>query len=225
MRVLECITEKHSRKAVSYNVRPNDAYERTKRFIDVVLSAVFLVLLSPILAVIAIAVKMSSKGSVIFRQKRVGYKGRLFTIYKFRTMKEMTGGDEYPKINATGHIEWNLVFRGTDPRITRLGRFLRKTSIDELPQLVNVLKGDMSLVGPRPLLAVMIEPYKEFNAARSVVRPGITGLWQISARSYKNDIQQMIMPDIEYIRNYKLRLDINILIRTIPKVISCKGAF
>ena len=178
------------------------------------------------LAIVALAVKLSSPGPVLFRQERLGKGGQRFRIYKFRTMYQ-----DAEKILRSDlavyqkYIENNYKLPpGQDCRITPIGRFLRTTSLDELPQLFNVLKGEMSLVGPRPIVPPEIEKYGDYGALFMSVRPGLTGNWQVSGRSEVSDYARRTALDIEYIRDQSLRTDIDILLKTIPAVLSRKGA-
>ena len=192
-------------------------YQRIiKRLMDVFLSLLIIGLFSPLFFLIFLIIRLDSKGPAIFRQVRAGKNGRPFICYKFRTM--YVGA---PDIRNPDGSTFNAE---DDPRVTRVGRFLRKTSLDELPQFINVLKGDMSLVGPRPDLIDQIQYYKEEEKRRLSVKPGITGLAQISGR---NSIpwEQRKYLDLEYIKNYSLWLDISILLRTIPCVIMQRGVF
>jgi len=194
-----------------------------KRAIDVALSGMALVLLSPLMGLIAIAIKLDSPGPVFFKQKRVGRRGKVFTIYKFRSMVE--GAEEMlPQLMEHNEVDGPIFKMKDDPRRTRVGRFLRRTSLDELPQLYNVLKGDMSLVGPRPPIPEEVEQYKEWQKKRLEVLPGITGLWQVSGRS-RLSFDDMVLLDIYYAENWSLWLDFTILLRTIPKVILGEGAY
>jgi exopolysaccharide production protein ExoY len=196
-----------------------------KRTVDVVLSALGLLLLSPLLALIAIAVKLDSPGPVFFRQKRLGLGGKPFTIYKFRSMR----ADAEEVLAANEELQRRYRENGfklperEDPRVSRLGAFLRKSSLDELPQLFNVLKGDMSLVGPRPIVVPELENYGEGASTFLAVRPGVTGHWQINGRSRVGYPQRALL-DIEYIREWSLGSDLNILLKTVPAVIQRKGA-
>jgi undecaprenyl phosphate N,N'-diacetylbacillosamine 1-phosphate transferase len=187
-----------------------------KRLLDAVVSAVALVVLTPLLLVVSLLVRITSSGPVLFRQGRLGRRGVPFTIYKFRTMVP-----DSPDIrNDDGSA-----FSGeNDPRVTRVGRVLRKTSFDELPQLLNVLKGDMSLVGPRPDQVDQIQYYTAEEAEKLSVKPGITGLAQIKGR---NGIpwQQRKRLDVEYVRQQSLWLDLRILILTIPCVLARRNIF
>lgn len=197
-----------------------------KRFLDIVASVLLLLISGSVLAVIALAVKLSSPGPVLFTQERLGKDGRRFRIYKFRTMYQnaenilRSDSAVYQK-----YIENNYKLPpGEDYRITPLGRFLRTTSLDELPQLLNVLLGDMSLVGPRPIVPPEIEKYGDYGPLFMSVRPGLTGNWQVTGRSEVSDYSRRAALDIEYIRDQSLKTDMNILLRTIPAVLSRKGA-
>ncbi len=194
-----------------------------KRGVDVVVSGVLLLGLLPVFGIIAVAVKLDSKGKVFFKQKRVGLKKRLFWMYKFRTMVE--GAEK-----AQEEMEKKAGIRGPiykwkdDPRVTRVGRILRRTSLDELPQLWNVLKGEMSLVGPRPLVEREHERLpEEWKMRRAGVRPGITGLWQVNGRSEVGPERWMEL-DLAYIEHWRLGLDLKILAKTVWAVLKGKGA-
>lgn len=194
-----------------------------KRLFDVVVSLFGLVLLSPVLIITAVAIKLDSPGPVIFKQKRIGKNGELFDFYKFRSM--VVNAEELRAELAAANEADGPVFKiREDPRVTRVGRFLRKYSIDELPQLFNVLKGDMSLVGPRPPLPGEVEEYGDLEWRRLEVIPGITGLWQVSGRS-ELSFKKWMELDIYYIENWSFWLDIKILLQTIPVVLTGKGAY
>jgi exopolysaccharide biosynthesis polyprenyl glycosylphosphotransferase len=206
-----------------------------KRSVDVVGALAALVLLSPLLLVIALAVAVTSPGPVIFRQVRLGKRGVPFTFYKFRSMR--CGADdrahrEYVAKLINGNLEEinqgaaakPLYKMQDDPRITRIGRLLRKTSLDELPQLFNVLKGDMSLVGPRPPLPYEAEKYQPWHLRRVLeIKPGITGLWQVNGRS-RTSFDEMVRLDLRYVRTCSLRLDLKILAGTVRAVLEGEGA-
>lgn len=194
-----------------------------KRLFDIVVSLIALILLSPFFGITAIIIKLSSKGPVFFRQQRCSLYGRRFTLYKFRTMIQ----DAETKLNdLTGYNEMDgPVFKmKDDPRITKAGKYLRKFSIDELPQFWNVLTGDMSLVGPRPPLPSEVEKYKPWQRRRLSMRPGITCLWQAYGRSNIKDFNEWMKLDLEYIDNWSLFLDYKILFKTIPVVLFGIGA-
>jgi exopolysaccharide biosynthesis polyprenyl glycosylphosphotransferase len=193
-----------------------------KRVMDIVLSGILLVLLSPLMIVVGALVKLTSKGPVIYRQVRCGLYGRKFVLYKFRSMKE--GAEdvlwEIKHLNEMGGPVFKM---RNDPRVTRLGRYLRKSSIDELPQFWNVLKGDMSLVGPRAPLREEVKEYTRWQRRRLSVKPGITCLWQVSGRN-KIDFYEWMKLDLDYIDNWSLLLDLKILLRTFPVVLLGRGA-
>jgi lipopolysaccharide/colanic/teichoic acid biosynthesis glycosyltransferase len=206
-----------------------------KLVIDIIGSAVTLLLCSPLFVLIALAIKASSKGPVFFRQQRIGQYGRYFTFLKFRSMyidndhlvhqayvsKLIAGGIEHPNSSADSKGVYKLT---NDTRITRVGRLLRRTSLDELPQLINVLKGEMSLVGPRPAIPYELAMYQTWHRRRMLeVKPGITGLWQVSGRS-RVKFDEMVRLDIRYAKSWSLWLDLVILIRTPLAVIGGAGA-
>jgi exopolysaccharide biosynthesis polyprenyl glycosylphosphotransferase len=194
-----------------------------KRVLDVTASLILLVFLSPLLVITAILIKLTSPGPVLFLQKRMGLNKRRFHIYKFRTM----GADAESRMKEVEHLNevTGPVFKiKNDPRITSIGRFLRKTSIDELPQLLNVLKGDMSLVGPRPMAVRDYEGFsKDWHRRRFSVRPGITCLWQVLGRN-SIPFEKWMELDLQYIDQWSLWLDLRILIKTIPAVMKGGGA-
>ncbi len=192
-----------------------------KRVLDVIFSSLFFLFLSPFLLVIAIAIKLESHGPVFYASERIGKKGRIFRCYKFRTMvrdaeKRRT---EFMHMNERDGVLFKIT---NDPRITRIGRFLRKYSLDELPQFINVLKGDMSVVGPRPPIASEVMEYKPSHLRRLDVTPGITGLWQVQGRRDPS-FDSYVSLDVTYIESWSLWLDIKIIIRTIGVVFSGTG--
>jgi exopolysaccharide biosynthesis polyprenyl glycosylphosphotransferase len=197
----------------------------SKRIVDVVVSSTLLILLSPLLLVIAIAVRLDSPGSPFFFQERAGLGGRRFRMFKFRTMRE--GSDavkqDLAHLNHTGDVR--LFKIPNDPRTTRLGRMLRRWSLDELPQLFNVLIGEMSLIGPRPFFESDFQEYEDHHFRRLDAKPGITGLWQVSGRSEMVDFEDVIFLDRQYIEQWSFWLDVSILFRTIPAVLRRTGAF
>jgi lipopolysaccharide/colanic/teichoic acid biosynthesis glycosyltransferase len=175
------------------------------------------------MGVIAIAIKLDSPGPVIFKQKRVGENGRLFLMYKFRTM--VAGAEERMEEVIQRDADGHLVHKfPDDPRITRLGRFLRRTSLDELPQFINVLKGEMSLVGPRPEMPILVEQYQQWQLKRLAVPQGITGWWQVNGRSDK-PMHLHTEDDLYYIQNYSLLLDLQICLKTGWVILRGKGAY
>jgi exopolysaccharide biosynthesis polyprenyl glycosylphosphotransferase len=193
-----------------------------RRIFDMIGSIVLILLLSPLLLLIILLIRLESPGPVIYRQVRVGLNGRKFTFFKFRSMVQ--GADERRNDLAVHNIMSGPVFKmRDDPRVTRVGRFLRKSSLDELPQLVNVLWGDMSFVGPRPPIPEEVEQYQGWQRRRLSMKPGITGLWQVSGRN-QIDFDQWMKLDLEYIDHWSLWLDFKILLKTIPTVIFGRGA-
>jgi exopolysaccharide biosynthesis polyprenyl glycosylphosphotransferase len=194
-----------------------------KRLFDLVAGTIILIVISPVMAIIALAIRVDSPGPVIFKQKRVGEDGELFWMYKFRSMIQDA---EQQEANAV-HIREDgkiLYKRPDDPRITRVGKFIRRTSLDELPQILNVLKGEMSFVGPRPELPWLVERYEPWQWQRFSVPQGITGWWQVNGRSDK-PMHLYTEEDLFYIQNYSFLLDMQILWRTIGAVVKSKGAF
>jgi exopolysaccharide biosynthesis polyprenyl glycosylphosphotransferase len=195
-----------------------------KRVFDVTLSALGLTLFAPLLAAIAIAVKLTSSGPIFFRQQRAGQHGRSFTLLKFRTMvigAELMLTDDLLSRNEADGPLFKL---RDDPRVTRLGRRLRRYSLDELPQLWNVLKGEMSLVGPRPPLPSEVEAYEDWQLGRLEVKPGISGLWQVSGRS-ELSFDDYVRLDLFYIENWSLAYDLFIIAKTIPMLLTARGAY
>src|SRR3972149_2886283 len=199
-----------------------------KRALDIVGSLFGLVVLSPLFLLITIFVKLESKGPAIFKQTRVGKGCRPFTFYKYRSMNENSDPNPHQKYISEligGERAQDEVYKLTDDnRVTKVGRILRKTSLDELPQLFNVLKGDMSLVGPRPALPYEVKMYKDWYKDRLSVTPGMSGLWQVSGRSQKN-FDEMVKLDLAYINKCSLWLDIKILLKTFLVVFSRQGAW
>lgn len=188
-------------------------YSCIKRIMDIILSVIALIILSPILLVVSIAIKIDSKGPVIFKQERIGKNGKVFKIYKFRSM--VVGAEK----KGTG-----VYSDKNDARVTKVGKFIRATSIDELPQLVNILKGEMSFIGPRPVLTYhpwKYEEYTEEQLKRFIVRPGVTGLAQINGRK-QVEWNKRIEYDVEYVENISFILDLKIFFKTIYKVLLMK---
>jgi exopolysaccharide biosynthesis polyprenyl glycosylphosphotransferase len=195
-----------------------------KRSIDVLAATAGMLLLSPLMAVLAVLVKLDSRGPVFFRQERVGQGGRLFTILKFRSMVEGAEGRREELASQSLYRDLRLFKVRNDPRVTRLGRWLRRTSLDELPQLANVLLGEMSLVGPRPPLPSEVAMYERHHFARFDVKPGMTGPWQVTGRNEVTDFEGVVALESKYIRNWSLGLDLVILLRTLPVVLKMRGA-
>jgi exopolysaccharide production protein ExoY len=194
-----------------------------KRFLDVCGALFGLLATAPVCLLAAMLVRASSRGPIIFRQLRVGYRQRSFVLYKFRTMRAAADPAMLVAEQAAAG-QGVLLKKRRDPRVTWAGRILRSTSLDELPQLFNVLKGDMSLVGPRPLIPFMLAAHPGFRETRALVRPGITGLWQIRDRQNNTSALAMMPHDLEYVRRFSLRLDLAILLRTPRAVVSRQGA-
>jgi lipopolysaccharide/colanic/teichoic acid biosynthesis glycosyltransferase len=204
------------------------AWERVaRRTVDILIAGSALLVLSPLMAIIVIAIRLTSPGPALFKQRRVGLARRPFCFYKFRTMRlggddsalrEMIGCELRGEDTSSGG-SWKL----DDSRITGVGSFLRRTSLDELPQLINVLRGDMTLVGPRPCLKWEAEMFPSEFDERFAVRPGMTGLWQVSGRSTMGTLD-MLRLDVHYVRHQTLRGDVAILARTVPAVLRGDGA-
>ena len=205
--------------------RPSNRY--LKLVFDYVASFLGLLFLAPVLAILALAIHFDSPGPIIFAHYRVGADGKKFPCYKFRSMvmNAPTVLQEYLEENPAASEEWEQDFKlKKDPRLTRVGAFIRKTSLDELPQLFNVLKGEMSLVGPRPIIDQEIAKYGEYIDDYYLVRPGITGHWQVSGRN-NVDYDTRVSMDSWYVRNWSFWQDIVILIKTFSVVLKRKGAY
>ena len=206
-------------------------YFLVKRLLDVVLAAVFLFVSAPVLAFIALCIRLDSPGPVIFRQKRVGKDGRIFTCYKFRSMYNSSPDPRerafmkafiHGQISGSAH-KAGSTFKGHQRgRVTRVGRILRRTSLDELPQLINVLRGDMSIVGPRPHIVSEVDEYASWHRRRLTAQPGITGWAQVNGRSCLT-FDQLVRYDIEYIERQSLAFDLAILLKTVTVVITGDG--
>ena|SRR5918912_2186909 len=191
---------------------PSPSPRRIKRVVDLVLASALLVLAAPAMAAVAVAVRLDSPGPALFVQRRVGLRGREFRMFKFRSMCI----DAEQRLAGLAHLNVggdHLIRIPSDPRVTRLGSLLRRTSLDELPQLLNVLRGDMSLVGPRPQSPAEVALYSSRERARLEVPPGMTGLWQVTARDTPS-FDEWIRLDLEYLERWSLRLDLEILART-----------
>ena len=203
----------------------NDVQRLVKRMFDLTVGGITTLLILPVLIIIGLLIKLDSKGPIIFRQKRVGENGRIFGMFKFRTM--MPDADSHrDEITEIDPEDGRILFkkRRDDPRITRIGRFLRRTSLDEIPQLFNVLLGDMSLVGPRPELPWLVDQYELWQRKRFAVPQGMTGWWQVNGRSDK-PLHLHTEDDIYYVQNYSIWMDIYILIKTPWVVLRGKGAY
>lgn len=188
-------------------------YRFIKRTIDIIFSILGLVLLSPLLIIVAIIIKIDSKGPVFFAQERVGYKGNHFKMYKFRSMV-LNAEELKEKLQEKNEMSGPMFKMKDDPRVTKIGKFIRKTSIDELPQLINVLLGQMSLVGPRPSLPKEVEKFETWMLERLNVKPGLTCYWQVSGRN-DIDFEDWMKLDIKYVNERNLWIDIKLIFKTV----------
>jgi len=200
---------------------------RLKRLIDIVLSLGVTIAISPLLLTIFLLIRILDRGPALFRQARIGRDGRVFIIYKFRTMHP----DADARLNAllmsdpAAASEWRAYQKlRNDPRITPIGRFLRRSSLDELPQLINILRGDMGLIGPRPVAPDELQRYGQVAHVYTAVRPGVLGLWQVRGRNHLTYAQRVAL-DGEYVRNWSILTDLRILLEAIPVVLFGKGAY
>jgi len=199
-------------------------FERVlKRILDVVAGLAGLVVLAIIFVPVAIAIKLDSPGPVLYYQERVGRGGRRFNIIKFRSM-HVDADAQQSSLLDRNEADGPLFKMKDDPRMTRVGRLLRKLSLDEWPQFLNVLKGDMSVVGPRPNRPAEVEAYKPWHRRRLEVKPGITGLWQVGGRS-EVPFDEMVLLDVYYIENWSVALDLKVMLRTVPHVLLSRGAY
>lgn len=197
-------------------------YEIFKRIIDIIGAGLGLILLSPIIAIVACAVKVTSKGPIFFSQKRVGKNGELFEMYKFRSM--VVNAEELKEnLEDQNEMSGPMFKIKDDPRVTKVGKFIRKTSIDELPQLWNILKGDMSLVGPRPSLPKEVEQFDNWMFKRLSVRPGLTCYWQVSGRN-NIDFEDWMKLDVKYVEERNIWIDIKLIFKTIFVLFCDKNA-
>ncbi len=208
---------------LTFESAPDKLWElMAKRIFDFTVSGMALILLWPVFIIVAISIKMTSKGPVFFRQKRCGLNGRRFVFYKFRTM--VAGAEEkLSELQKFNEMTGPAFKMKNDPRVTEAGKFLRKFSIDELPQLWNVFKGNMAIVGPRPPLLHEVDRYDNWQRRRLSVKPGLTCLWQIRGRNKITDFNEWMRLDLEYIDNWSLWLDLKIFFKTIPVVLLAKG--
>lgn len=197
-------------------------YEISKRAIDIIGAGSGLLLLSPVIAIVACAVKFTSKGPIFFLQKRVGKNGKLFDMYKFRSM--VVNAEELKeKLAHQNEMSGPMFKMKDDPRVTKVGKFIRKTSLDELPQLWNVLKGDMSLVGPRPSLPKEVKQFEKWMFKRLTVKPGLTCYWQVSGRN-NIDFEDWMKLDISYVEDRNLWIDIKLIFKTVLVLFGDKNA-
>lgn len=210
-------------KVTSKYLENKPVYDFVKRIADIFCSAIAIILLSPLFIIISIAIKATSEGPVIFVHKRVGKNGKEIGIYKFRSMV-VNAEALIEKFTPEQKEEFQKNFKlETDPRITKIGKFLRKTSLDELPQLFNILKGDLSIVGPRPIMEVETEIYGKYRDMLLSVKPGLTGFWAANGRSDTSYKKRRAM-EIYYVKNRSLLFDIKIIFKTIISVFTGKGA-
>lgn len=210
---------------VSYyekKVENNFYLRHIKRFLDIVITPFLILFSSPILILTAILIKLTSRGPTFFNQPRIGHNEVPFLCYKFRSMYHHSKDHNNPE-----HLEKHgILFKDkNDPRVTFIGKLIRKSSIDELPQLFNILKGEMSLVGPRPNLEFMSAPYPKFRKVRTLVMPGLSGYWQIKNRANNTSILDMVDYDLYYLEHASFWLDIKIILKTVSAVIKAKGAY
>ena len=208
-----------------HTVTLNMSSRAAKRVMDIIGSTIGIILTSPIMLITAIAIKIDSKGPVIFKQTRVGQNGRHFNIYKFRSMCNDAESMK-KKLMSQNEMEGNLMFKmKDDPRVTRVGKFIRKVSIDELPQFFNVFKGDMSLVGTRPPTIEEVANYERNQWRRISIKPGITGMWQVSGRSSITDFDEIVRLDTEYIDKLSVLIDLRIMLKTVLQIFTRNDAY
>jgi exopolysaccharide biosynthesis polyprenyl glycosylphosphotransferase len=207
--------------ALFYNV--STGYLIAKRIFDFTASLIGIILLFPLFILIVLAIKFDSPGPIFFSQKRNGFKGKVFNMYKFRSMVE-DAEQRLKELEKKNEVSGNMFKIKDDPRITRVGKVIRKTSIDELPQLFNVLKGNMSIVGPRPPIVREVQKYDPWHNLRLSVKPGLTGLWQVSGRN-SIGFEEMIRLDLKYIRERSFWYDLKIILKTIPVLLGDSKAF
>jgi lipopolysaccharide/colanic/teichoic acid biosynthesis glycosyltransferase len=212
-----------SRYGISHHQQQEYIYSTCKRFLDVFAALLGLIILAPVFLIIAILIKLDSEGPILFKQARCGKGGQDFTMYKFRTMVK-NAESKKSLLLKFNEMDGSIFKMKNDPRLTRVGKWLRKLSLDELPQLVNILKGEMSLVGPRPLAREELTGNAIWRKVRLSVKPGLTGSWQIHERSL-GSFEDMVKWDLFYVNNQSLLLDSQILLKTPKAVLSGKGAY
>ncbi|HVF48695.1 MAG TPA: exopolysaccharide biosynthesis polyprenyl glycosylphosphotransferase, partial [Pyrinomonadaceae bacterium] len=211
-----------------------DAARLLKRASDITIAAATLIVLAPVWLIVAALIKLDSRGPIFYRQERVGMDGRIFLLFKFRTMRADSDDSvhrDFQRKYIEGRPDSNLgdterpVYKlHSDPRVTRVGRALRRLSLDELPQLLNVLRGDMSIVGPRPPISYEVEAYELWHRKRLDMKPGLTGLWQVSGRN-RLSFEEMVRLDLYYIENWSLLLDLRIILKTLPVMLRGDDAY
>ena len=208
---------------IQVSKKQNNIYEASKRALDFVASLLGLILLSPVFLIVSILIKLESEGEVIFSQTRIGLKGKKFKMYKFRSM--VKNAEELKAKLATQNEMSGPMFKmKDDPRVTKVGRFIRKRSIDELPQLINVLKGEMSLVGPRPSLPKEVESFEHWMLKRLEVKPGLTCYWQVSGRN-NIDFEDWMKLDLQYVEDRNFCLDLKLIFKTFFVLFGDKNAY
>lgn len=209
---------------IHFETPPGDRWELSiKRIIDIMVSAILLIMLSPVFILISILILQLDGSPVLFRQKRVGLNGRIFSLYKFRSMVK-NAEEQLSELSQFNEMDGPVFKIKEDPRVTRCGKFMRKHSLDELPQLWNVLRGDMSLVGPRPPIPGEVSLYERRSRRRLSMRPGLTCSWQVEGRNSIRDFQSWVKMDLEYIDNWSLGYDLWLLMKTVPVVLLGKGS-
>lgn len=211
-----CMTENIDIELNQEKVNGQYGYRILKRSFDIIASAIGLVALSPVFLAVAIAIKCDDGGPVFYDQIRIGKNGKKFKMYKFRSMR-VNAEDEMEKLQEHSEVDGAMFKMKNDPRVTRVGKFIRKTSIDEFPQLLNVLLGQMSIVGPRPPLPREVADYTQYDKQRLYVKPGCTGLWQVTARNSVG-FQEMVNIDLDYIQRRSIWLDLKIIFKTIKVI-------
>ena len=211
---------------ITYHTISLNTYEAfIKRVVDIIGGLVGIILSSPIMLVTAIAIKLDSPGPVLFKQTRVGQNGRLFKCWKFRSMY-MDAEERKAELMAQNEMEGGVMFKmKDDPRVTKVGKVIRKLSIDELPQFFNVFAGTMSLVGTRPPTVDEVEKYERDQWRRISIKPGITGMWQVSGRSNVKTFEEVVQMDVEYIDNWSIFMDFKILFKTVAVLFEREGAY
>ena len=229
---LEHTIPRQARTAIARTARSRGVHQWLKNVLDLVIAILVLVVLWPLLLVVAVAVKLDSPGPAIFKQTRIGKDGKVFTVRKFRSMcvdaddklhrealKKLVQGEPTAEVNGQAFFK-----PADDPRVTRVGKFLRATGLDELPQVMNILRRDMSVVGPRPAIPYELELYKDWHHRRLAVRPGVTGLWQVKRHDTEN-FDDVIKLDLEYIDSFSIWLDLKIIVLTFPMILFRRWTF
>jgi exopolysaccharide biosynthesis polyprenyl glycosylphosphotransferase len=205
--------------ASTYDISQIKPYQwMVKRCFDFLASTMGLLAITPLMLAVATAIRLESPGPVIYQQKRIGMNGKTFNMYKFRSMRQ-DADDILPQLMEKNEMGQGMFKLFNDPRITKIGKFIRKYSIDELPQLFNVLRGDMSLVGPRPPIQSELQHYKHWHYFRFATLPGLTGLWQVSGRSKIKEFDHVVKMDYQYINNWSLWLDLKLILKTFPVIL------